>query len=242
MPCCKARQRRRAARALPDFAGWKAILHEDPDRSRSARALAHPGHSHDGFWYLVSRLIHMISLDRFRSEGQRHRKTSQERRLSFSRSNHQSYSIRSSWPASCPGMFSGELSRWEPAKFSARRFMRRLARSITSDSGRSGCQPDSRHARRRFRAAETDAVAHSLSRRRTHRSTARPRSSRRARPFSRFTCRCRSFRWRLKASTMPGRAAKRFRGFAPLKICYRRSDLSASRNRKRRKQAYQTKT
>ena len=46
------------------FAGWKAILSEDPQDSR-VLALAHPNRVNDTFWYLVSRLIQMFSLDRF---------------------------------------------------------------------------------------------------------------------------------------------------------------------------------
>ncbi len=51
-----------AARTL--FAGWKAILHEDPD-DPEALALARPSHIKTTFWYLVSRLIQVVSLDRF---------------------------------------------------------------------------------------------------------------------------------------------------------------------------------
>jgi long-chain acyl-CoA synthetase len=46
------------------FAGWKAILSEDPD-DPEVLALAHPNRVNDTFWYLVSRLIQMFSLDRF---------------------------------------------------------------------------------------------------------------------------------------------------------------------------------
>jgi long-chain acyl-CoA synthetase len=46
------------------FAGWKAILSEDP-QDPEVLALAHPSRVNDTFWYLVSRLIQMFSLDRF---------------------------------------------------------------------------------------------------------------------------------------------------------------------------------
>ena len=46
------------------FAGWKAILSEDP-RDPRVLALVHPNRVNDTFWYLVSRLIQMFSLDRF---------------------------------------------------------------------------------------------------------------------------------------------------------------------------------
>jgi long-chain acyl-CoA synthetase len=46
------------------FAGWKAILSEDP-QDPEVLALAHPNLVNDRFWYLVSRMIQMFSLDRF---------------------------------------------------------------------------------------------------------------------------------------------------------------------------------
>ena len=46
------------------FAGWKAILTEDPD-DPAVLALAHPSRVNDTFWYFVSRLIQVVSLDRF---------------------------------------------------------------------------------------------------------------------------------------------------------------------------------
>jgi long-chain acyl-CoA synthetase len=52
------------ARTRTTFAGWKAILAEEPD-DPDVLALARPGHLNDTFWYLVSRLIQIIALDRF---------------------------------------------------------------------------------------------------------------------------------------------------------------------------------
>src|SRR5215467_640641 len=46
------------------FAGWKAILAEEPD-DPEVLALAHPSRLNDSFWYLISRLTQVISLDRF---------------------------------------------------------------------------------------------------------------------------------------------------------------------------------
>jgi long-chain acyl-CoA synthetase len=46
------------------FAGWKSILAEDPD-DPDVRALVRPNRATDVFWYLVSRLIQLIALDRF---------------------------------------------------------------------------------------------------------------------------------------------------------------------------------
>src|SRR5579871_5767642 len=48
----------------PAFAGWKAILAENPD-DPEVLALAHPSRINDNFWYFVSRLIQVFSLDRF---------------------------------------------------------------------------------------------------------------------------------------------------------------------------------
>jgi long-chain acyl-CoA synthetase len=47
----------------PTFAGWKAILAEEPDAS-DVLALARPQAFSNAFWYMVSRLIQVIALDR----------------------------------------------------------------------------------------------------------------------------------------------------------------------------------
>jgi long-chain acyl-CoA synthetase len=46
------------------FAGWKSILAEEPD-DPDVRALVRPNRTMDTFWYLVSRVIQLIALDRF---------------------------------------------------------------------------------------------------------------------------------------------------------------------------------
>ncbi len=46
------------------FAGWKAILAEDPD-DPDVLGLAHPNRVNDTFWYLFSRLMQVVALDRF---------------------------------------------------------------------------------------------------------------------------------------------------------------------------------
>jgi long-chain acyl-CoA synthetase len=48
----------------PTFAGWKAILAEDPD-DPEVLALAHPDRVNDTFWFLFSRLLQVFALDRF---------------------------------------------------------------------------------------------------------------------------------------------------------------------------------
>jgi long-chain acyl-CoA synthetase len=46
------------------FAGWKAILGEEPPAG-DVLALAHPHGLHNAFWYMASRLIQVVALDRF---------------------------------------------------------------------------------------------------------------------------------------------------------------------------------
>ena len=46
------------------FAGWKAILAEEPDAA-AVLSLARPQPLSDAFWYMVSRLIQVVALDRF---------------------------------------------------------------------------------------------------------------------------------------------------------------------------------
>ena len=48
----------------PAFAGWSTILAEDPD-DPEVLALAHPSRINDTFWYFVSRLTQVVSLDLF---------------------------------------------------------------------------------------------------------------------------------------------------------------------------------
>ena len=48
----------------PTFAGWKAILAEDPD-DPEVLALAHPSWWNDTFWFLMTRMFQLIALDRF---------------------------------------------------------------------------------------------------------------------------------------------------------------------------------
>jgi len=73
----------------PAFAGWKAILAEDPDPD-AVISLVRPQPVSAAFWYMVSRLIQVISLDRFhlRVEGIENLPASGAYIIS---SNHQSY-------------------------------------------------------------------------------------------------------------------------------------------------------
>ena len=110
------------------FAGWKAILAEDPD-DPDVLALAHPNRVNDTFWYLVTRLFQLIALDRF------HLKVSGLEKLPKSgpciiSSNHQSYLdpviLASVLP---PEVFFRAFAVGTSDIF-GKGFMRRLARSI----------------------------------------------------------------------------------------------------------------
>jgi long-chain acyl-CoA synthetase len=52
------------ARPHATFAGWKAILLEDP-QDPDVLALAHPNRINDTFWFLFSRVLQLVALDRF---------------------------------------------------------------------------------------------------------------------------------------------------------------------------------
>ena len=71
------------------FAGWKALLAEEPDAGE-VRALARPQPIADTFWYLVSRLIQVIALDRFQLRVRGLEKLPKSGAYILS-SNHQSY-------------------------------------------------------------------------------------------------------------------------------------------------------
>src|ERR1700678_650190 len=73
----------------PAFAGWKAILAEQPDPS-DVVALAHPQPISNAFWYLVSRLTQVIALDRFHLHVSNIEKLPKSGAYIIS-SNHQSY-------------------------------------------------------------------------------------------------------------------------------------------------------
>ena len=73
----------------PVFAGWKAILAEEPS-ANEVKALAQPQPLSDAFWYLVSRLMQMVARDRFRLQVRGIEKLPQTGPYILS-SNHQSY-------------------------------------------------------------------------------------------------------------------------------------------------------
>lgn len=60
-----AAKRPSESHARPAFAGWKAILAEDPEPA-DVISLARPQPISNAFWYMVSRLTQVIAFDRFR--------------------------------------------------------------------------------------------------------------------------------------------------------------------------------
>jgi len=112
----------------PTFAGWKAILSEDPD-DPDVRALAHPNRLNDTFWYLVSRLIQVVALDLFKLKVSGLEKLPKSGPCIIS-SNHESYLD----PAPMAGVLPAEMFYRAFAVGTSEIFgkglMRRLARSI----------------------------------------------------------------------------------------------------------------
>jgi len=112
----------------PTFAGWKAILSEEPD-DPDVRALAHPNRLNDTFWYLVSRLIQVVALDLFKLKVTGLEKLPKSGPCIIS-SNHESYID----PAPLAGVLPAEMFYRAFAVGTSEIFgkglMRRLARSI----------------------------------------------------------------------------------------------------------------
>jgi long-chain acyl-CoA synthetase len=110
------------------FAGWKSILAEDPDDPDVLR-LAPPSRFNDRFWYLVTRVMQLIALDRFHLKIRGVEKLPQTGPCIIS-SNHQSYLdpliLASVLP---PDVFFRAFAVGTSDIF-GKGFMRRLARSI----------------------------------------------------------------------------------------------------------------
>jgi long-chain acyl-CoA synthetase len=110
------------------FAGWKAILAEEPDNPE-VLALTRPNRATDAFWFMVSRLVQVIALDRF------HLKVSGLEKLPKSgpyiiSSNHQSYLDPLMLAAVLPPDVFRRLFAVGTSDIFGQGFMRRLARSI----------------------------------------------------------------------------------------------------------------
>ena len=112
----------------PAFAGWKAILAEDPD-DPEILALTHPNRWNDAFWFMVSRLAQIIAKDRFKLKVSGLEKLPASGAFILS-SNHQSYLdpliLASLLP---PDIFRRTFAVGTSDIF-GKGFMRKLARSI----------------------------------------------------------------------------------------------------------------
>jgi long-chain acyl-CoA synthetase len=110
------------------FAGWKAILAEDPE-DPDVLALAHPSRINDNFWYLVTRLIQVIALDRFDLKYSGLEKLPKSGPFILS-SNHQSYIDPLIMASVLPADIFLHLFAVGTSDIFGQGFMRRLARSI----------------------------------------------------------------------------------------------------------------
>jgi len=110
------------------FAGWKAILAEDPDDPDVLR-LAHPNRITDAFWYLVSRLGQVFALDRFHLEVSGIEKLPRSGAFILS-SNHQSYLDPLIMASTLPADIFLRAFAVGTSDIFGKGFMRRLARSI----------------------------------------------------------------------------------------------------------------
>src|SRR5208337_4679330 len=112
----------------PAFAGWKSILAEVPD-DPEVLALAHPNRVTDTFWFVVSRVIQMIALDRFDLKVSGRDKLPKSGPYIIS-SNHQSYLDPLILASVLPQNLFGRLFAVGTSEIFGQGFMRRLARSI----------------------------------------------------------------------------------------------------------------
>jgi len=110
------------------FAGWKSILAEDPD-DPDVLALDHRSRLSDAAWYLVSRLIQIIALDRFDLKVSGLEKLPQSGPYILC-SNHQSYLDPLILASVLPPDVFRRLFAVGTSDIFGEGFMRRLARSI----------------------------------------------------------------------------------------------------------------
>jgi long-chain acyl-CoA synthetase len=110
------------------FAGWKAILAEDPD-DPDVLALAHPSRINDTFWYVVTRLLQVIALDRLDLKYSGVEKLPKSGPFILS-SNHQSYIDPLIMASVLPADIFLHLFAVGTSDIFGQGFMRRLARSI----------------------------------------------------------------------------------------------------------------
>ena len=118
----------RAPANHPVFAGWKTILAEEPD-PEEVRALALPQPASATFWYLVSRLIQVIALDRFSLHVSGIDKLPRTGAYLIS-SNHQSYLDAVILASVLPPTIFDKVFAVGTSEIFGEGFMRRLARSV----------------------------------------------------------------------------------------------------------------
>jgi long-chain acyl-CoA synthetase len=110
------------------FAGWKSILAENPD-DPDVLALAHPNRINDTFWYLFSRLMQIVALDRFQLKVMGLDKLPQTGAYIIS-SNHQSYLDPLILASILPADVFMRAFAVGTSDIFGKGFMRRVARSI----------------------------------------------------------------------------------------------------------------
>jgi long-chain acyl-CoA synthetase len=110
------------------FAGWKAILAEDPD-DPDVLALAHPSRVNDTFWYLVTRAMQMFERDRFHLRVSGLEKLPKTGAYIIS-SNHQSYLDPLILASLLPAEIFYRAFAVGTSDIFGKGFMRKLARSI----------------------------------------------------------------------------------------------------------------
>jgi len=117
-----------AAAPRAAFAGWKAILAEDPE-DPDVLALTHPSRLNDKFWYLVTRLFQLVALDRLDLKVSGLERLPKQGPFILS-SNHQSYLDPIVLASVLPEDLFRNLFAVGTSEIFGTGFMRRLARSI----------------------------------------------------------------------------------------------------------------
>jgi long-chain acyl-CoA synthetase len=112
----------------PAFAGWKAILAEDPD-AVAVLPLVRPQPISAAFWFLVSRLIQVIALDRFHLQVSGIEKLPKSGAYILS-SNHQSYLDPLILASVVPPAVFNKLFAVGTSEIFGQGFMLKLARSL----------------------------------------------------------------------------------------------------------------
>src|SRR5579872_3020758 len=116
------------AHARPAFAGWKAIFSEQPNPD-DVVSLARPQPVSNAFWYLVSRVLQVVALDRFHLRVRGIEKLPKSGAFLIC-SNHQSYLDPLILAGILPGEVFDKVFAVGTSEIFGKGFMRRLARSL----------------------------------------------------------------------------------------------------------------